>query len=181
VSEFAQKIGEIQTACKNSTTSDAVYALNLYRYIATNAQESDNSVCSLYETVTSGSGTVDSYSKLFEYLLLQAGIEAHHVICEDEDNVSTGISLVKLGDEEFYFSPMLEYLDNKGKSLKYFGMSTIDAELYGLTAFAYTNQEYIDELEFNKFDDCRKAKSYNIDGTTMFVTENDGTVVEIYL
>ncbi|MDE6470974.1 MAG: hypothetical protein K2L19_08155, partial [Eubacterium sp.] len=62
---------------------------------------------------------------LFEYLVLQGGGKASHII-----NVysSSMISLVHFKGEWYYFNPALDIGDNQGKSLKGFAMNNERAD-----------------------------------------------------
>ena len=179
VDEFIEKIYQIKTECNDA--NDTAYAIKLYNKIAASIKISDNPSINCYETVVNGEGSAFSYSKMFEYLLQQRGINSYHILCEDKGGNSKSISAAELGGKLYYFDLFSEYNDNKGTLLKYFGMTTSDAENIGLQNFIYTNREVADDASDLRFQACRFCKSWEIDDTNLLVTRNDEEIVQIAL
>ncbi len=177
--QFLEKVRSIKTEINNE--NDTVYAINLYNRIASSIKVSDNNSISCYETIMKGEGTSFSYSNMFEYLLQQEGIKAYHILCEDAGGNSKAISAAELDGKLYYFDMMSEYYDNGGKLLKYFGMTTADTEGTGLVNFIYTNHETADDASDLRFQACRTCTDWEIDSNNLFITRNDGEIVQVAL
>lgn len=181
VKAFEDKINEIKDACGGDSANDSLYAVNLYNYIAKNIKVSDNDTISCYETIINGEGNSFTYSNMFEYLLLQKGIKAYHVIAYDMAQTPFGITQAVLGDGTYYFDIMSEFYANKGQNLVYFGMTTDDVKASGLNGMIYSNDEQAEDASNMDFDACRSCKSWELNGSSLLVTRADNEVVEITL
>ena len=176
--DFIEKVHNVY---ENAEESDAVKAVKIYNKIASSIKVSENSAINCYETVMKGEGTSYSYSNMFEYVLQQNGINAYHVLCETESGVSKAISAAEFGGELFYFDLFAEYEDNGGKLLKYFGMTTEDVKNYGIKSMIYTNKQTADDASNLRFEACRNCKAFEIKGSELTVTKNDGNIVQVAL
>lgn len=181
VKAFEDKINEIKDACGGDSANDSLYAVNLYNYIAKSIKVSDNDTISCYETIINGEGNSFTYSNMFEYLLLQKGIKAYHVIAYDMAQTPFGITQAVLGDGTYYFDIMSEFYANKGQNLVYFGMTTDDVKASGLNGMIYSNDEQAEDASDMDFDACRSCKSWKLNGSSLLVTRADNEVVEITL
>ena len=179
VYSFIQKLSDIKEKCNSD--NDTIYAINVYNYIASSIKISENTAISCYETIMKGEGTSFSYSNMFEYLLQQKGIKACHILCEDMGGNSKAISAAELEGELYYFDLFGEYYDNSGKLLKYFGMTTDDAQNFGLQSFIYTNQSTAADSSDLRFQACRNCTEWRIDGQKLLITRNDDEIVQIAL
>ena len=177
--KFLEKVNSIKSDVDDN--NETVYAINLYNKIASSIKISENNSISCYETVMKGEGTAFSYSNMFEYLLQQKGIKAYHILCEDAAGNSKAISAAELDGNTYYFDLMSEYYDNGGKLLKFFGMTTADAEEIGLCNFIYTNRSTAEDLSDLKFESCRYCEKWELDGKDLLITRNDEEVVRIAL
>ena len=177
--DFIQKIHQISVQCENE--NETAFAVNLYNYIASSVIPSKNSAISCYETVMTGEGTSFSYANMFEYILQQRGINAYHILCEDENGNSAALSAAKLDGELYYFDVFKEYLDNKGKLLKYFGLTSAQLDEMGCSNTIYTNRFASDTALDSKFEKLGKCKDWKLDKEELLVTLDDGKVVHIAL
>ena len=124
IAAFAEKINAIKTQCFDGTVSQTLFALNAYRYICESFQAGDGQ--NVYETVMNGNGNTDSYTRLFEYLLQQAGVPAYHVLAMDAAGATVPMTQASLDGQLYYFDVMMEQIVNCGTALRYFGMTTDD-------------------------------------------------------
>lgn len=179
VRNFIEKKYDIRTHCNNE--NDAVFAIKLYSYIASSIKPSSKSEISCYETLLTGEGTSFSYSNLFEYILQQRGIKAYHILCEGKNGESRAISAAVLGEKMYYFDLFSEYEDNSGELLKYFGMTTKEAESNGIRNMIYTNRLPAEKAYDGKYKALRKCTSWNVDDNMLSVTDENGKIVQVAL
>lgn len=179
VYKFIESVNNIKGKCNNENKT--VYAIKLYSYLSSSVKISENTGISCFETITKGEGTSFSYANMFEYLLQQNGIKAYHILCEDMGGNSKAISAAELDGKLYYFDLFSEYNDNQGKLLKYFGMTTEDAQNFGLHKFIYTNHNTADDASDLKFEPCRICREWEIDGDNLLITRSDDKIVQVAL
>lgn len=182
VTDFASKMEQIKTDCKYGEVSTNEYILNVYKYVASNIVISQNSAITLYETITTGQGTSFTYSRMFEYILQQSGVKTSHVIAFDEIDATWGLSIVYMDNSYFYCDPTKEYKDNGGTKLKFFGMTTADANACGLSGFRFSDStEIVTEFIDTRFAACRVCESYSVADEILYITDAQSNVSEIEL
>lgn len=181
IDDFVEIISDIQNECKIGQVSKTEYAIRVYNYISSHISISDDATVSLYQTITTSKGTSFTYSNMFEYLLLQSGIDAYHIIAEDALKSGWGLSYAVLDNKPYYFDVMSEYYDNQGTQLIYFGMTSDDVANEGLSNLMYTNHDTASDADELEFDVCRKCVSWEISDNKLLVTRADNKIVEIEL
>jgi len=178
VLEFIKKIHGIY---QNSDESDTEKLIKIYNNIASSIKVSENSAISCYETIMTGEGTSFSYSNMFEYVLQQKGINAYHILCEDESGSSKAMSAAEINGEMYYFDVFAEYENNKGTLLKYFGMNSEELEKLGYKNLIYTNRQEAAKADGNRFSALRNCTRWEIEGEKLVVTDDDGNIVQVAL
>lgn len=179
MAEFAKKINAIKMQCFDGTVSQTVYALNLYRYICEHYKEGEAD--SVYETVMEENGSAETYTRLFEYLLQQAGIPAYHIIATDAKGAVVPMSEASLDGQLYYFDVALEAALSRGNALRYFGMTSDDVASNNITKTMYTNLSESSSASDLRFDSCRKSVEWEISGASLLVTMDTGIIAEIEL
>ncbi len=179
MADFAQKINDIKTQCFDGTVSQTVYALNLYKYICDSYREGDAE--NVYETVMQGAGNTETYTRLFEYLLQQAGIPAYHIIATNTVGATVPMTEAALDGHLYYFDVMLENMINGGTALRYFGMTSDEVAANNITKTMYTNLAESSGASDLRFDSCRKSVSWEINGASLLVSMETGIIAEIEL
>lgn len=173
VKEFNEKILSIMDQCGYGNVSVNTYIFNVYTYITKNFT-ADSTVLTAYDALLQGKGYSSALSSLFEYLVLQGGGKASHVI----GNVGASIiSIAEFNGVWYYFDPYSEIEDNQGKALEYFAMSDSDMS----TVYSYTDNESVGEIGDNAYDKLRDSVSFETDGSKVSVTRQDGEVFELEL
>lgn len=176
---FADKINEIKTACYDGTVNKTVYTLNVYRYICENYQEGD--AATVLDTVLSGNGNGESYTRLFEYLLRQGGVPAAHIIATDTKGATLPMTQATLDGQVYYFDVMTERMLSGGKALRYFGMTSDELPDVMVEKTMYTNMATSAYASDLRFDSCRKSVSWEISGASLLVTLESGVIAELEL
>ncbi len=191
VDDFVGKIEQIKSDCMFGKVSDNEFIINVYKYVSSNIVISQNSAITLYETITTNQGTSFTYSRMFEYILQQSGIDTSHVIALDKTNGTWGLSIVFMDNSYFYCDPTKEFKDNGGTKLKFFGMTTADAMACGLSGFRFSDStEILVEIIDTRFAPCRNCESYTVADDVLtvidaksqtsqieLVIENDATII----
>lgn len=181
VSEFNKKIKSIENECGYSTASNSLYTLNVYQYVSSHIKISSNMSVSLFETVMNGEGSVFTYSNLFEYLLLQKGIKAFHVIASDAKGAGWALSSAEINNGIYYFDVASEYYANNGNNINYFAMNYKDVENEGLNSLHYTSQGKAFKSKDNEFKACRSCKKWSVDGSKLKIVQYDLEEISIDL
>lgn len=162
VSQFFDKIEEIKTACDFGDVSTDKYIFNIYTYITKNITV-DNSIVTAFDTVMQGKGYSASICSMFEYLILQGGGKASHIISS-----SAGIiSMAEFKGQWYYFNPALDIEKNQGKALTGFAMN---GSRVSFSEFFYTDEKPVDAVEDDTFDALKNSVSYEFDGNKVNVT-----------
>lgn len=173
VSQFFDKIEEIKTQCEYGKVNTDRYIFNLYTYITQNISI-DSSVITTFDTALQGKGYSAPICSLFEYLVLQGGGKASHIV-----NYEAGvniISYVEFKGQWYYFNPVLDIQKGTGNSLIGFAMN--DSRVGGVQ-FNYTDESPVDKVTDNTFDKLENSVSYILDGDKVNVMcKDDGFVLE---
>lgn len=180
VKAFDDKINEIVSQCKNGTVSDMEYTVNVYNFVAKNAEIKDaSSADTVYSTIMNNTGNVFTYANMFEYLLQQNDIPAYHVIAQDMAGTGWGLSAGEIGGMLYYFDIGTEYYANSGEQLGYFGMTSEDVNREGLVSTQFTSGAAATDASDLKFEPCRSCKSWELKDGKLYVTNGNGITVEI--
>lgn len=181
VKDFENKIEEIKNECGFYSANDGVYLLNVYNYVASNIKITAFQGVSVYETIMNGEGNVFTYSNMFEYLLRQKGIDAYHILAEDNAGGGWGLSSAMLNGQLYFFDVGSEFYSNGGKGLDYFAMSFEDFKNEGLNNPIYSSNDKAFECIDDSFKSCRTCKAWSIKDNTLCITQYDNNIVEIIL
>ena len=174
VSQFFDKIDTIKAECEYGKVNNDRYIFNVYTYITKNFSL-DNSVLTTFDTVIQGKGYSAPICSLFEYLVLQGGGRASHILSV---NSAEGIiSYAEFKGKWYYFNPVLDIKNNKGNALTGFAMNDSRA---GGSDFKYTDESPVDKVTDKAFDKLKNSKLYEIDGNKVNVTcgDNSSFVIE---
>lgn len=154
VEQFSDKVHEIVTECGYGSTTINQYIFNVYEYVCNNVTL-DNSVTSAYDTIMQGKGISASINSMFEYLLLQGGCEACHVL-----NLTDGgkiISLVKFNGSWYYFNPAAE-IENGSNRLRFFAMNEDRAG----KDYTFSDNEKVFAVTDDSYSQLQSALSYTV-------------------
>lgn len=179
VKAFDDKVKSLENALEYDTLSDNQYVLRVYDYITSNIKISPNMAISLYETIMNDEGSIFSYSNMFEYLLLQKGIEAYHIIAQDAGGGGWTVSCAKLCDNYYYFDVASEFYSNTGSRLEFFAMNFDDLKNEGLNNIIYTNKKDAMICDDDKFSACRECRTWSINENIVEIITTNGESVEI--
>lgn len=168
VNAFYDKVDEIMQACEYGKVSTDRYIFNVYTYITSNMQ-SDSSVVTAYDAIMQGKGYSSAVCSAFEYLVLQGGGKASHVISASDGQKIMSAAEFKNG--WYYFDPATDIENNGGKALTGFAMGS---DRDGLGSFNYTDGEPVDIQGGESFEKLAYSVSYTVDGDTVNVTCSDG-------
>lgn len=168
VNAFYDKVDEIMQACEYGKVSTDRYIFNVYTYITSNMQ-SDSSVVTAYDAIMQGKGYSAAICSAFEYLVLQGGGKASHVISASDGQKI--MSAAEFKDGWYYFDPAADIEDNSGKALTGFAVSS---DRDGLGSFNYTDGEPVDIQGSESFEKLAYSVSYTVDGDTVNVTCSEG-------
>lgn len=166
VNAFKSAVSEIMNACGYRTVSDSRYLLNLYTYITTNVTI-DNSVTTVMDTIINKRGISASVSGMFEYLLLQAGIPACHIMNLDSNSIGMMISMAEFNGGTYYFDPASEIGENQGRGLMFFAMDSERATFSSSDTFVFTDNNSADEIDDDTYSALENCTSYSVDGNTV--------------
>ncbi len=204
IGEFKKAVQEIFNTCVKNTDDDAIAAISLYSYLAKNidikadntviAKEPDDTASSeissseqystqndnteikadIYSTLMDKKGTASSVSSLYNFLLMQLGIECKTVSSWNVNSYKTW-NMIKLDSKWYHCDIASEQRETEGDGLKYFGMTEQKVtENTGLEDI-YTGQSswFTDKLpksNSNRFKDFANIVSWEIN------TNRDGLV-----
>lgn len=166
VNDFTAAVNGIMNECGYGTVSSSKYLLNLYTYIAQNVTI-DNSVTTVMDTVINKCGISASISGMFEYLLLQAGISASHIMNLDSNSIARMLSMAEFNGGIYYFDPASEITETDGKGLTFFAMDSERATVSSNDEFVFTDKTQPDELTDNTYASLDTCTSYTLDGSTV--------------
>ncbi len=161
VSKFNEKISEIMRECGFGNVSINRYIFNVYTYITSNFTV-DDTIFTVYDALVQGKGYDSAVNSLFEYLILQGGGNASHIIAISGANI---MSLAEFNGVWYYFNPSKEIINNGGTALKYFAMN----EKSTGSSFSYTDGEEVKEEGDDEYQALRASVSFNADGDEVAV------------
>lgn len=171
VSQFTDKISEIMTACQYGKVSNDRYIFNVYTYITSNFSV-DNSVFTLIDILANGKGYSASLCSLFEYLVLQGGGQASHIIDVSSSSI---ISAVVFKGQWYYFNPAKDIEKNQGKALTGFAMNNART---GSRGFSYTDDIPVVPATDETFFDLENSSSFEDEGSKVNIKcSNDNIFV----
>lgn len=174
VAAFSDRVNEIMTQCRYGQVNTDTYIFNVYTYLTSNFTL-DNSVITVLDALHNNKGYSAVISSLFEYLVLQGGGKACHVI-----NVSSSsmISMVEFKGQWYFFNPALDILNNQGKALTGFAMSS---ERAGNIEYSYTDYSAVTPVADSTFDRLKNSISYEVAENKVNVTcsDNEGFMLEL--
>lgn len=181
VSAFSNKVQEIMEQCGYGSVSSNEYVVNVYHYVATNVAY-DSNVTDTYSAITTGKGMSAAISGMFEYLLLQGGVEASHMVGKDAAGTPWFFSRCKLGDTWYNFDIAAECAMNDGNGLTGFAMTDKEIISTGVQkGFTYSDQSEpaAVDMKENKYSVLRTSQSFEIKSDVITAQLYDGETKEI--
>lgn len=181
VSTFSNKVQEIMEQCGYGSVSSNEYVVNVYHYVATNVAY-DSNVTDTYSAITTGKGMSAAISGMFEYLLLQGGVEASHMVGKDAAGTPWFFSRCKLGDTWYNFDIAAECAMNDGNGLTGFAMTDKEIISTGVQkGFTYSDQSEpaAVDMKENKYSVLRTCQSFEIKSDVITAQLYDGETKEI--
>lgn len=181
VSAFSNKVQEIMEQCGYVSVSSNEYVVNVYHYVATNVAY-DSNVTDTYSAITTGKGMSAAISGMFEYLLLQGGVEASHMVGKDAAGTPWFFSRCKLGDTWYNFDIAAECAMNDGNGLTGFAMTDKEIISTGVQkGFTYSDQSEpaAVDMKENKYSVLRTSQSFEIKSDVITAQLYDGETKEI--
>lgn len=181
VSTFSNKVQEIMEQCGYGSVSSNEYVVNVYHYVATNVAY-DSNVTDTYSAITTGKGMSAAISGMFEYLLLQGGVEASHMVGKDAARTPWFFSRCKLGDTWYNFDIAAECAMNDGNGLTGFAMTDKEIISTGVQkGFTYSDQSEpaAVDMKVNKYSVLRTSQSFEIKSDVITAQLYDGETKEI--
>lgn len=181
VSTFSNKVQEIMEQCGYGSVSSNEYVVNVYHYVATNVAY-DSNVTDTYSAITTGKGMSAAISGMFEYLLLQGGVEASHIVGKDAAGTPWFFSRCKLGDTWYNFDIAAECAMNDGNGLTGFAMTDKEIISTGVQkGFTYSDQSEpaAVDMKENKYSVLRTCQSFEIKSDVITAQLYDGETKEI--
>ena len=181
VSAFSNKVQEIMEQCGYGSVSSNEFVVNVYHYVATNVAY-DSNVTDTYSAITTGKGMSAAISGMFEYLLLQGGVEASHMVGKDAAGTPWFFSRCKLGDTWYNFDIAAECAMNDGNGLTGFAMTDKEIISTGVQkGFTYSDQSEpaTVDMKENKYSVLRTSQSFEIKSDVITAQLYDGETKEI--
>lgn len=183
VQKFTDKCNSIISAAKETAkNNDVLFIMNIYKYFAqsvTNKTITGNS----YTAIVENTGQSPAVSSAFEYILMQSGFNATHIIGSKENGAYAVWSAVEIDDEYYFFDPYAENVKNGGNGLKYFGQTLDDKVADGFlkecTTIVEEDAPECDDERFNIFKDCIIWAVDECDKSMINVTYSDGNYKQL--
>lgn len=180
VEQFTAKVSDIMKTCGCGKVSGNEYLFNVYSYITKNVTV-DNSSVTTFSTIINSKGVAASISSMFEYLLLQGGVDACHL-----SNISSSsaefLSAAEFNGTWYYFDVVSEIENNSGEALRYFAMNDERAGLDASKAkFSYTDQSEAEVFTDSTFDALKNSQAYTIENSkvTVKIKNSEDYIIEL--
>lgn len=180
IDEFKAAVSSIMNECGYGEVSNSRYVLNLYTYISSNVTI-DNSVTTVMDTVINKKGISASISGMFEYLLLQAGISACHIMNLDSNSIARMLSMAEFNGNVYYFDPASEISETKGKGLVYFAMNSERATFSSSDEFVFTDNTKPDEITDDSYSKLKTCTSYTVEENKLIADCKSNGSLEVTL
>lgn len=165
VRQFSSTIADIMKECRYSKVSTDEYIFNVYTYISSNFAI-DSTILTAFDTVIEGRGYNAAVNSLFEYLVLQGGGKASHILSSSGSGI---ISLVSFDGENYYFDPAKEIENNSGTALRYFAMDKTRAA----GEFVYTDNTKVQSVDDDTYSRLASSKSFTVKNSEVTVICED--------
>ncbi len=181
VKAFNDKAKEYMDKCFEGTNNKAVYAIRAYNLTASTVVTERSVNLNCYDAFVNGRGNENTIFKMFEFLLLQADIPAYHIIASGVDSAPCYLTLAEIGENYYYFDMFGEKALTNGEGIKMFGLNYDELSDYGISEpLTYTQNTPPNSFD-TKFDVCRKAVSWELNGTALDIMTDEGDSVQITL
>lgn len=180
VQDFSKAVKEIEKACGYGKVDNNTYLINVYTYFAQNFAP-NNSYYTLIDTAITKNGISATVTGLFEFVLLQAGIKAYHIICTNPELIGKAMSMVELNGKLYVFDVFKEHRSNGGKGLTCFAMCGERAGMSKKNVYTYTNGDELEVPENEEFAQLAEAVSFTYDNGTIKAVTADGDEVTVKL
>ena len=122
VQAFKQRVESVIRAEIKTGYNECERALALYRWTAQNINYLDGDNVTPYHALMDGVGICQSYEGVYQYLLLQVGIDALSGGAFMTDEAAHAWTLVSLNGVWYHMDPTFESAQTMGAGLWYFGM-----------------------------------------------------------
>ncbi len=179
LTEFNNAISSIMNACKYGKVSKNEYLFNVYTYITKNFTI-DNDITTVFDTAIQRKGMNSTLSGLFEYLLLQADINASHLVNIDAQSIAKMISMADFNGQKYFFDVTSEIENNQGKALRYFAMNTVRAQA-STQGFMFTDNTPAEDIEDGTYSKLGYSTSYTVDSSKVKVSLKGNDTFEFNL
>lgn len=163
VNRFFDRLEEIKKACNYGNVNTDRYVFNVYTYITQNFII-DDSVLTAFDVIVNGRGYSAAICSAFEYIVLQGGGKAGHIL--NYTGSSNIMSFAEFKGKIYYFNPALDIVDNQGNALKGFAMNS---DRTGNLQFYYTDEAEAERVTDNTFDILKNSKSFKSEGNNVRV------------
>lgn len=202
ISQFKSAVQEVFDACVKNTDDDTLAAISLYSYLVQNIEiietkpaenPSDNAESSdiaidetssesdsegqtimadIYTTLIDKEGTASSVASLYNFLLMQLGIDCKTVSSWNAKTYKTW-NMIELDSKWYHCDIPAEQKEADGEGLKFFGMTEEKASLNVNGNEIYTGQwtwfsKDLPKAKSNRFEEFDKIVSWEIN------TDRDG-------
>ncbi len=167
VDQFTDIIADIMKECRYSKVNTDEYIFNVYTYISSNFKL-DSSILTAFDTAIEGRGYNAAVNSLFEYLVLQGGGKASHILSSSGTDI---ISLVSFNGKYYYFDPAKEIENNSGTALKFFAMDNTRET----GEFFYTDNTKAETVDDDTFLKLASSKSFTVKNSKVTVIIDDGS------
>ncbi len=197
ITDFKKAVQEVFDECVMNSDDDTLAAMSLYKWvsenitvvknntvkeettsdvdttsssIAQNEEETSDSVqTDIYTTLINKEGTDESVAALYNFLVMQIGVEGKSVSAWEDTKTYSTWNLIKLDSKWYHCDIAKEQKATDGAGLKYFGMTqkrvleyVKSDELYVGEWNWFTNQP--PKANSGRFSDFASVTSWEIDG-----------------
>lgn len=151
IDEFKTAVGDVFDECVMNSDDDILAAMSVYKWVAenitvvkNNATKTENNVSSdmasssiaqtedeapdkiqtdIYTTLIKKEGTDESVAALYNFLVMQIGIEGKSVSAWEDNKTYSTWNIIKLDSKWYHCDIAKEQKSTDGAGLKYFGMT----------------------------------------------------------